>query len=95
MGRDYHGSRTYDADEPRIGRTNLAFAWALSSAKRRLRNLLLWAAPPSSSRTLLQNGKRSFSELGARSPKPTPVRADDCPFPKRAPRPNNDWRVLP
>ena len=69
MGRDYHGSRTYDADEPRIGRTNLAFAWALSSAKRRLRNLLLWAAPPSSSRTLLQNGKRSFSELGARSPK--------------------------
>ena len=92
MRRDYHGSGTYELDEPAISRTSLTIAWILSGAKRRLRRFLLWAAPPSSSRTLLRDGKRSFSKLGAQESTRRPA---DCPFPKELPRPGNDWRVLP
>ena len=95
MRRDYHGSRTNELDEPGIGQTSLALAWILSGAKRRFRSFLLWAAPPSSSTILLDDGERHFSKLGARPSKRRPGRPDDCPFPKKRLRSNNDWRVLP
>jgi hypothetical protein len=95
MRRDFHGSRTYERDEPAVGQTSLALAWFFSGTRRRLKKFLLWAAPPSSSRTLLNNGERRFSQLGARPSKQHPVRAADCPLPKKPARPSNDWRVLP
>jgi len=95
MRKDYHASGKYEVDEPAISQTSLALAWILSGAKRRLRSFLLWAAPPSSPTTLLKDGERHFSQLGARSSKQPAVRADECPFPREAPQSNNNWRVLP
>ena len=95
MRHDYHGSRSYEMDEPPIGRTSLALAWILSGAKRRFKSFMLWAAPPSSSTTLLDHGERHFSKLGARPAPKRPRRGDQCPFPTKAPRAENDWRVLP
>ena len=91
MRRDFHGSRIYEMDEAPVGQTSLALAWILSGTRKRLRRFLMWAAPPSSSTTLLHKGERHFSKLGAQRP----VRADDCPFPKKATRTDKDWRVLP
>lgn len=95
MRRDYHGSRIYEMDESPVGQTSLALAWILGGTKKRLKRFLMWAAPPSSSTTLLDHGERHFSKLGARPSKQQAVRADDCPFPKKAPRTDNNWRVLP
>ena len=95
MRRDFHGSGIYESDEAAIGQTSLALAWILSGAKRRLKSFLLWAAPPSSSTTLLNDGDRHFSQLGERASKPRPDRAEDCPFPKSGVQASNDWRVLP
>jgi hypothetical protein len=95
MRKDYHASGNYEVDEPAISQTGLALAWFLSGAKRRLRSFLLWAAPPSSSATLLNDGERHFSQLGARSSKRPAVRGDESPFPTEAARFNNNWRVLP
>ena len=95
MRRDYHGSGIYDADDAPVGQASLALAWLVSGTKQRLRRFLMWAAPPSSSTMLLHDGERHFSKLGARPSKQPPARADDCPFPKKAPRTDNNWRILP
>jgi hypothetical protein len=95
MRRDFHGSGIYDLDEPAVGQTSLALAWLLDGTKRRFRRFLMWAAPPSSSETLLRDGERHFSKLGASPSKQPAVRTDDGPFPKKAPRTDNNWRVLP
>lgn len=94
MRRDYHGSRTYETEET-AGQTSLALAWLLSGTTKSLKRFLMWAAPPSSSTTLLHNGEWHLSKLGAQRPKQPPARADDCPFPKKASRTANNWRVLP
>jgi hypothetical protein len=94
MRKDYHASGNYEVDEPAISQTGLALAWVLSGAKRRLRRFLFWAAPPSSA-SLLDDGDRHFSQLGARPSKRPSARADECPFPTEAPQSNNNWRVLP
>ena len=95
--RDYHGSRSYDLEEPAISRASLLLAWIVSGAKRRFRTMLDWVAPPSSSTTLLRDGERGFSLLGSDESSERRARAVDCPFPTGSPRkPNpNDWRLLP
>lgn len=95
MRRDFHGSGIYDLDDAPDGQASMALAWIVDGAKRRFRRFLMWAAPPSSSETLVRDGERHFSKLGAQPSKPAPVRADDGSFPKKANRTDNNWRVLP
>ena len=95
MRRDFHGSGIYETDDAPVGQASLALAWILNGTRRRLKRFIMWAAPPSSSTTLLHHGERHFSKLGARPSNQPPARADDCPFPKKAPRTDNNWRVLP
>ena len=95
MRRDFHASGIYDLDDAPVGQASMALAWIVDGAKRRFRRFIMWAAPPSSSQTLVRNGEQHFSKLGAQQPKQAPVRAEDCPFPKKANRTDNNWRVLP
>jgi hypothetical protein len=93
---DYHNSRRYDRDEAKVGRFSLLLAWLGIAAKRKLRTLLDFAAPASSTTVLQERGhERHFTILGDGARQPLD-RDDDCPFPKgRALPPVHDWRVLP
>ena len=82
---DYHGSRSYDADGPAVGRFGLIAAWLADVAASRLRRLRMSETRRTPSRIVLSKGKRGFSSLGAapvRSPQP---RAADRPFSHAAP----------
>jgi hypothetical protein len=94
MRRDFHGSGIYDLDDAPVGQASLALAWIVDGTKRQFKRFLMWAAPPSGSATLVRGGERNFSKLGAQ-PSKEPVRADDCPFPKKTARTDHNWRVLP
>ena len=45
-GVDYHGSRSYDADKPVVGRMRLMIAWFAAILRGRLRRSIAHAAPP-------------------------------------------------
>ena len=88
--RDYHGSRTYSAEEPSISQVSLTIAWLFAMLRGKLRK----AGPRPSSTVLLHDGKHSFSLLGANDH----ARRDiaECAFPTKPAAVNHcDWRVLP
>lgn len=95
MKRDYHGSRTYEVSETANRREGVTLAWILGLAKGKLFEMLRWASRPTSSRTLLEDGKPLFTKLGRSDSNHTRVRPTDCPFPTQATHGNNNWRVLP
>lgn len=85
---DYHGSRSYGAEQPPAKALALTVAWLAAVAKRKWRKL---GERPVSSSVLLHDGQHSFSILGADSAKTA-----ECPFPLKAePADWRDWRVLP
>jgi hypothetical protein len=81
---DYHGSRSYAADEGEgvtVGNFSLLVAWLAAFAQRQLESLMRFGSRPSKPAVLLLDAEhKSFSVLGGRR---RPVRADDCPFPVR------------
>lgn len=89
---DYHGSRSYGADEAKTRRLTAFIEWVASLARPK-------AGKPgdrSKAGPLARRDTHGFSLLGASS-RPPARRAADCPFPLKsgdapyAP----DWRVLP
>jgi len=95
MKRDYHGSRTYEHEGHNSAWTYSSLARGWKAAKRQLRRLLDWGSPQPSSRILLRDGEWHLSQLGGSEARPRPPKPAECPFPTEAPRPNNNWRVLP
>ncbi|MGE5562578.1 MAG: hypothetical protein ACM3ZV_04635 [Bacillota bacterium] len=60
---DYHGSRSYGAEEPSVPMFRLAFAWLGYIVRRKA------SAPrpkPLSATVLLRDGRHNFTLLGAR-----------------------------
>ena len=94
---DYHGSKSYEADEPPIGRARLIAASLAIAARRIFRDLLNALAPSSSSTVLLRNSERTFSLLGSDTSNRPDRSAEDSPFPLDTgiARDARDWRVLP
>jgi len=63
---DYHGSRTYGADEPAGSRLRLDLAVLVGWAKQHLEKLMRAGAPRSDEfRTLVHAKEKNFSMLGA------------------------------
>ena len=89
---DYHGSRSYQADEPRTRRLKALIEWLAHLTRRQTPSL----GDRAKSGALPLGAKHGFSLLGASSPAPA-RRTADCPFPVKsgnspfAP----DWRILP
>jgi hypothetical protein len=79
---DYHGSRSYAADEGEgvtVGNFSLLVAWLAAFAQRQLEGLMRFGSrQPKPAVLLLDSKEKRFSVLGGRH---RPVRADDCPFP--------------
>jgi len=85
---DYHGSRSYGAQDPGVNMLSLTLAWMANIVRGKLRKLGGRSMSPV---VLLHDGEHNFSLLGGNS------RSDaDCPFPIKADIPDRrDWRVLP
>jgi hypothetical protein len=94
---DYHGSRSYDADGPAIGRFRLIAAWLANVARRKLRKPRGHEPRRSSSAILLANDERGFSWLGGTPDRNRRSGPADCPFPTNTGPSTHpgDWRVLP
>jgi len=76
---DYHGSRSYAADEHGVTQFSLLSAWLGGLARRLISSL----ARPSSSEILLRDGRRNFTLLGAEK-HGSLTRASDSPFPTQS-----------
>ena len=94
---DYHGSRSYERDEPPLSQLGLMMAWATGVVSGGLRNLLKSGARSSASKILLRDGEHRFSLLGSDGRGGSNGKAVDCPFPTRSNDPgiHCDSRVFP
>ena len=85
---NYHGSRTYSAEQPQLRLLSVVLAWFATIARSKLRKL----ARRSTSTMLIRNGQHGFSVLGANRHSDTAK----CPVPIKAEAGDRrDWRVLP
>lgn len=88
---DYHGSRSYGADEPKAGPVAAIIAWLASRARRKASK----AGDRRRAGTLPPGAQRGFSLLGASSPAPA-RKAANSPFPVKADDfGGRDCRLLP
>ena len=93
---DYHGSRTYDRNEPAIGRFSLMLHWIANVVRGRARRLSGRSSPPA---FLLLDGKHNFSLLGDNRARASAAslgrQAANVPGRPAANVNVRDWRVLP
>ena len=80
---DYHGSRSYESDEPKITQFSILNAWLAS----KVRQMIAYVARPTPSAVLLRDGQRNFSVLGGSRKRLE--RPAECPFPTTLQRPPN------
>lgn len=90
---DYHGSRSYGADEP-LGQLSLLAAWIANMVRGALRKPRKIPSPPTELRAEHEPAFSLFAGARARQER---VRPPECPFPvKRETAPDpRDWRVYP
>jgi hypothetical protein len=91
---DYHGSRSYEADNPPVTHLSLMATWARAIFQHKMSGWLKVGARRPPSRRIVRDSKRGFSILGGENlPNARPA---DCPFPTRPINDNpRDWRVFP
>lgn len=92
---DYHGSRSYGAEERPAGKFRHIAAWLANVGAGKLWMARSSAAGRQPSMILPSEGERGFSRLGAAHGGNPLARAADCPFPIKPDIIANDWRVLP
>jgi hypothetical protein len=87
---DYHGSHSYEADEPSAPVFRLVLAWLASIGRAKLRTR---RARPMSPGVLLHDGQHNFTVLGASHSRSSA----DTPWPHdiKSGFADNDRRVLP
>jgi hypothetical protein len=94
---DYHGSRTYDLEEPNSGWMSDVWSSFVAVGKRPFRALLKFATRSSSTTVLLDQDGPHFSLLGAGRRTGAGESAASCPFPTELKSQHDPraWRVYP
>jgi hypothetical protein len=89
---DYHGSRGYDAGEPKVRLLSAVFAWRAKAARRKSRR----HTTPEPSTVTIHDAWREIGLVGSKTGKPL-RRPGDCPFPVKTDPSldRHDWRLLP
>ncbi len=86
---DYHGSRTYSAEQPQLRLLSVVLAWFATIARSKLRKLARRSTTPT---MLIHDGRHGFSVLGVNRQSDTAK----CQVPiKAGVGDRRDWRVLP